>query len=107
MGHLLLACADQVALIVVGDSFEEGGGVDDVGVGGDGERLGDLCCDEDVAIAFLERIVFFLERRGFLLLLRCRGCGGEAAESSETSCSPLRPPKRMPTRSFFAMPLRL
>jgi hypothetical protein len=31
----------------------------------------------------------------------------EAAERSETSCSPLRPPKRMPTRSFFAMPLRL
>ena len=25
----------------------------------------------------------------------------EAAESSETSCSPLRPPNRMPTRSFF------
>src|SRR5438552_4355786 len=25
----------------------------------------------------------------------------EAAESSETSCSPLRPPKRMPTRSLF------
>src|SRR5690348_1909361 len=25
----------------------------------------------------------------------------EAAESSETSCSPLRPPKRMPMRSFF------
>ena len=25
----------------------------------------------------------------------------DAAESSETSCSPLRPPKRMPTRSFF------
>ena len=27
----------------------------------------------------------------------------EAAESSETSCSPLRPPKRIPTRSFFAI----
>src|ERR1035438_9682388 len=27
----------------------------------------------------------------------------EAADSSETSCSPLRPPKRMPTRSFFAI----
>ncbi len=27
----------------------------------------------------------------------------DAAESSETSCSPLRPPKRMPTRSFFAI----
>src|SRR5579862_634734 len=25
----------------------------------------------------------------------------EAAESSETSCSPLRPPKRIPTRIFF------
>ena len=25
----------------------------------------------------------------------------EAAESNDTSCSPLRPPKRMPTRSFF------
>src|SRR5689334_20421909 len=25
----------------------------------------------------------------------------EAAESSETSCSPLRPPKSTPTRSFF------
>src|ERR1700687_601355 len=25
----------------------------------------------------------------------------DAAESSEISCSPLRPPKRMPTRSFF------
>src|SRR5579859_4491947 len=25
----------------------------------------------------------------------------EAAESSEISCSPLRPPKRMPTRNFF------
>jgi len=31
----------------------------------------------------------------------------EAAESSETSCSPLRPPKRMPTRNFFAIPFRL
>ena len=29
----------------------------------------------------------------------------DAAESSETSCSPLRPPKRMPTRSFFAIGL--
>src|ERR1700757_3462788 len=29
----------------------------------------------------------------------------EAAESSETSCSPLRPPKRMPTRSFLAIVL--
>jgi hypothetical protein len=27
----------------------------------------------------------------------------EAADSSDTSCSPLRPPKRMPTRSFFAI----
>jgi hypothetical protein len=27
----------------------------------------------------------------------------EAADNSETSCSPLRPPKRMPTRSFFAI----
>src|ERR1700693_3717060 len=25
----------------------------------------------------------------------------DAAESRETSCSPLRPPNRMPTRSFF------
>src|SRR5437879_13601188 len=25
----------------------------------------------------------------------------DAAERRETSCSPLRPPKRMPTRSFF------
>src|SRR5919204_6465603 len=25
----------------------------------------------------------------------------EAADSSETSCSPLRPPNRIPTRSFF------
>ena len=29
----------------------------------------------------------------------------EAADSSETSCSPLRPPKRMPTRSFLAIAL--
>ena len=29
----------------------------------------------------------------------------EAAESSETSCSPLRPPNRIPTRSFFAIGL--
>jgi hypothetical protein len=27
----------------------------------------------------------------------------EAAESKEISCSPLRPPKRMPTRSFFIL----
>src|SRR6201988_2725296 len=27
----------------------------------------------------------------------------DAAESSETSCSPLRPPKRTPTRSFLAI----
>ena len=27
----------------------------------------------------------------------------DAAESSETSCSPLRPPNRTPTRSFFAI----
>jgi hypothetical protein len=25
----------------------------------------------------------------------------DAAESNETSCSPLRPPNKMPTRSFF------
>ncbi len=29
----------------------------------------------------------------------------EAAESSETSCSPLRPPNRTPTRSFFSYSL--
>src|SRR3569833_2018978 len=28
----------------------------------------------------------------------------EAAESNDTSCSPLRPPNKTPTRSFFAIP---
>src|SRR5215472_4691771 len=34
-------------------------------------------------------------------LLRSMAAMTDAAESSETSCSPLRPPKRMPTRIFF------
>src|SRR5260370_42564161 len=29
----------------------------------------------------------------------------DAADSSETSCSPLRPPNRIPTRTFLAMAL--
>jgi hypothetical protein len=33
--------------------------------------------------------------------LRSMALRMEAAESSETSCSPERPPKRMPMRSFF------
>ena len=36
-------------------------------------------------------------------LLRSIAFRMDAAESSETSCSPLRPPNRMPTRSFFAI----
>src|ERR1035437_4022323 len=36
-------------------------------------------------------------------LLRSMALRMEAAESSETSCSPERPPKRMPMRSFFFM----
>src|SRR5579862_3893341 len=31
----------------------------------------------------------------------------EAAESRETSCSPLRPPNRTPTRSFFMLSILL
>ena len=36
-------------------------------------------------------------------LLRSMACMTDAADKSETSCSPLRPPKSTPTRSFFTV----
>ncbi len=72
VGHLFLEGGGQVALIVRWDLFEEGSGVDDVGVGGDGESFGDLGCDEDVAITLLEMIVFGLHAVGVFFLLGAR-----------------------------------
>ena len=78
VGHLFLTSGDQVALIVRCERFEEGSDVDDVGVGSDSECFGDLCGDEDVAIALLQVIVFGLHAVVVVVLLGC-GFGGESA----------------------------
>jgi hypothetical protein len=45
--HLLFPGRDQIALVVRGQPREERRDVDDVGVGGDSERLGDLGGPDD------------------------------------------------------------
>lgn len=88
MGHLFLACSDEIALIIGFERLEEGRDVDDVGVGGDRESIGDFCSDEDAAIVFLQMFLFGLHAVlvEFVFELSSQGRGGKAADSGSCEC---------------------
>src|ERR1700677_1172807 len=54
MRHFLFAGGDEVTLVIRGQAAKEGRVIDDVGVGGHGERLGDFGGGEDVNISRLQ-----------------------------------------------------
>ena len=84
VGHLFLEGGDEIALVVGGERLEEGGDVDDVGVGGDGEGFGDLGCDEDVAVVLLQILFFCLHVVGVLFRVFGAGYGGESSKGGDS-----------------------
>ena len=89
--HLFIHCGDQIALIVGGQSVEKRRALDDVGVSGDGERLGDLSREQNIEIAFLDaRFVAF--RPAEFWLSRCKT--HQVVETDQTRCANSRAHQR-------------
>jgi hypothetical protein len=80
--HLLLPRCRQISLVVCGDVLEERSRADDVGVGRDGERLGDLRGFEDFQVALAQRAL--LGRAGRLLAAGKRRRGPEGSETGRS-----------------------
>jgi hypothetical protein len=79
VGHLLLPGGSQVALVIALEAGEERRPLDDVGVRGHRERLGDLGGDQDVGVSLRQaRCPYRRRLQEAAQGQTCTGCSGRA-----------------------------
>ena len=90
VGHFFLESTEEITLVVVGNSTEKGCGVNDVGVGGDGEGFGDFRGDEDFDVFVAEAVVVVILIMVVVAQIHgaaCSFCCGHIEEAGKRECA--------------------